>query len=237
MPCLFTDHYYQLRQEDAAEFLQMHLLREEASPTLSNLTKSFGKSVLICAHCSRPREATAEEFQTFEVPIELSGPDIEEPIRFTDVQSAFNAFLKDDYNDFQFVCRRCQHNQWTKALHMVTFPELLVLTLKRYRTVQVESGELEQRCVTHTVATTDVLDFQGQLYDLRSVIVHFSDTMNGGHYIALAKHETDTGSWWLYNDAERREASPEQVATTEGFRDYGPMKSYVLFYEKRRMEQ
>ena len=50
----------------------------------------------------------------------------------------------------------------------------------------------------------------------------------------LAKHETDTGTWWLYNDSERREATPEQLTTTCPFERSGlQMKSYVLFYEKR----
>ena len=91
--------------------------------------------------------------------------------------------------------------------------------------------------MAHPVATTEVLEFQGHVYELRSVVVHLGDSVESGHYITLAKHETDTGSWWLYNDSERKEASPEQVATTVGYRSWTVMKSYILFYEKRPTTQ
>ena len=120
---------------------------------------------------------------------------------------------------------------------MVAFPQILVLTLKRFKNVQLETGRYAERCVQHQVTPTEVLDFQGHLYDLRSVIVHFGESNHSGHYIALAKHETDTGTWWLYNDNERREAKREQIATADSFRHYGQMKSYVLFYEKQPTAQ
>ena len=88
--------------------------------------------------------------------------------------------------------------------------------------------------INHPVETKDVLDFQGQLYDLRSVIVHLGTSVQAGHYFTVARHETNTGTWWLYNDSERKEATPEQVTTTGIWTRSGEqMKSYVLFYEKR----
>ena len=233
MPCIITDHYYRLHTEDAGEFLQMHLLQEERCPTLAGLATSHGQSILTCAACHQPRDPTAERFCTFEAPIEISGSDRTETVRYTDVQSAFNAFLSNDYNDFPNPCEHCERTHWVKSLHTVAFPQVLVLTLKRFKSVQVEPGRYAQRCVGHPVATTEVLDFQGHLYDLRSVVVHLGDSIEFGHYIALARHDTNTGTWWLYNDAERKEATREQVATTVGFRHYAVMKSYVLFYEKR----
>ena len=226
-----------MRQEDAAELLQMHVLREEASPTLGHLTISLGQSILTCAHCRQSREPTVEIFRTFEVPIEISGPEVEAPVRFTDVQSAFNAFLTEEPVELRDLCSRCQQNKWTKALRVVALPQVLVLTLKRFKNVKLETGRYAERCVQHLVTPTEVLDFQGHLYDLRSFIVHFGESIQSGHYIALAKHETDTGTWWLYNDNERREATREQVATNASFRRYGQMKSYVLFYEKRPTAQ
>ena len=117
----------------------------------------------------------------------------------------------------------------------MAFPQVLVLILKRYKFVERALGVVDgPYSINHPVATTEVLDVQGHLYDLRSVIVHLGESVHSGHYIALAKHETNTGTWWLYNDAERREATAEQVSTTCRFvRGREQMKSYVLFYEKR----
>ena len=109
----------------------------------------------------------------------------------------------------------------------------LLLPKPHIRQVELEPGRYARRSVEHPVATSDVLDFQGHQYDLRSVIVHLGTSLHSGHYIALTKHETDTGTWWLYNDANRREATREQVATTGGLRGWKTMKSYVLLYEKR----
>ena len=109
------------------------------------------------------------------------------------------------------------------------------MTLKRYKFVRLASGSYDgPHGINHSVEATEALDFQGQPYDLRSVVVHLGPSVHAGHYFAVTRHATDTGTWWLYNDAERREATPEQISIVGLWPRTGDqMKSYVLFYEKR----
>ena len=112
------------------------------------------------------------------------------------------------------------------------FPQVLLLTLKRFKYVQRPSGAYEPRCVMHPVQTTELLDFQGQGYALRAVVVHLGASLEVGHYVTLAQHRTQTGSWWLYDDAGRKEATADQLATTTSYKNQS-MKSYVFLFEKQ----
>ena len=80
---------------------------------------------------------------------------------------------------------------------------------------------------------TETISFKGRVYNLCSVVVHLGKSPRSGHYIAIARHTVANGQWWLYDDANRREARPDEVATTATYRNYGCMKSYVLFYQLR----
>ena len=156
-------------------------------------------------------------------------------IAIADVQTAFDAYLADEPVDYELACRQCQHKKYNKGYRATVFPQVLVLTLKRFKFVTLAPGVYDgPHGINHPVETKAVLDFQGQTYDLRSVIGHVGPSIHAGHYFAVARHVTDTGTWWLYNDAERREATPEQVSTVGPWlRTNVQMKSYVLFYEKR----
>ena len=118
-----------------------------------------------CMRCGRTRDPTPARLQSFAVPIEISGPDQPEPILFHGVQSAFDHFLENDYNDvhFEIPCIHCQHNQWSKKLRAARFPQVMLISLNRFKVVQVAPGQYESRCVTHQVTPTPTLNFQGQL--------------------------------------------------------------------------
>ena len=237
MPKILTDHYYQLHQEDTAELLLRHLLNGDASPVLAPLMTIHFDEIYRCKHCGEARDPNAAQLQSFELPIELSGLEYPEPILFHDVQSAFNHHLSNDFNDFEFEnpCLHCQQNRWSTEVRATRFPEVLLLTLKRFKVLQISEHEFERRSVTHQVTPTQVLDFQGQLYNLRSVVVHLGPSIESGHYVALAQHRTNTGTWWLYDcsDSSRIEVKPGQLETSTTYKGYGRMKSYVLFYEKQ----
>ena len=235
LPSMITDDFYCLHQEDAAELLIDHFLSAGRCPTLTPITTTMGVQTLRCANCSHPRPPARTEFQSFELAIEIDGPEAGEAVLITDVQSAFNAYLTDDPVEYELACSRCQAHRYNKEFHATMFPQVLVLTLKRFKYVELATGVYDgPHGINHPVETKDVLDFQGQLYDLRSVIVHLGTSVHAGHYFTVARHETNTGTWWLYNDSERKEATPEQVTTTGIWTRSGEqMKSYVLFYEKR----
>ena len=109
-------------------------------------------------------------------------------------------------------------------------PPVLRLQLNRWNSADASGALL------HPVEANEIVTFHGQAYVLQSVVVHLGDRPNSGHYIAIARHATDHGTLWLYDDARRVIASPDQIRTTALYpmgRDYLQMKAYVLFYTRR----
>jgi ubiquitin C-terminal hydrolase len=109
-------------------------------------------------------------------------------------------------------------------------PPVLLLQLNRWNTAHASGALL------HSVEANEIVTFHAQTYILQSVVVHLGDRPNSGHYIALARHATDHGTWWLYDDARRVIARPDQIRTTALYpwwRGLVQMKSYVLFYTRR----
>ena len=90
----------------------------------------------------------------------------------------------------------------------------------------------EERLLDHSVVPSRSLHFQEQLYDLRSVVIHLGDSSRAGHYISVAKHETPSGDWWLFDDERRILAQDCEVNAQGTYRCGRLMKSYVLVYEK-----
>ena len=76
------------------------------------------------------------------------------------------------------------------------------------------------------------LQVAGQGCDLKSSIIHLGSSPDRGHYIAVARHPTSGGDWWLYDDGTRRLASPEEILGEGKYRSISDMKTYVLFYQK-----
>ena len=60
-------------------------------------------------------------------------------------------------------------------------------------------------------------------------IANLGPSPKGGHYVAVARHVTSTGEWWLYDDSIRRQASDGEVDCTALYNG-SAMKAYVLFY-------
>ena len=234
IPTLITDHFYQLHQEDAAEALNFHFLEEDSCPSLSRHMLTLGVQTLRCAHCGLARDPVRTEYRGFNVPIEVD--DDQHPLKFHDVQSAFTEFLAGEpvkYTDYP--CAACQSTHYLKAFQATVTPQVLVLNLNRFKYTQLASGEITgPHAINHPVATSDTLTLNDDIYELRSVVVHLGASVHAGHYITIARHDTRNGKWWVYNDAQRREATAAQVATTCLWeRTQEQMKSYVLFYERR----
>ena len=108
-----------------------------------------------------------------------------------------------------------------------------MISLKRFKTIQRARGVFESHYVQHPVQTPDTLHYGDDLYDLRSLVVHLGTSVNSGHYIAIARHDTDNGKWWVYNDTQRRRATDAERSTLTTFGLSGAMKSYTMLYEER----
>ena len=107
---------------------------------------------------------------------------------------------------------------------------MLLIQLNRWNRAHADGALL------HPVEANEIVYFHTQPYVLQSVVVHLGERPNSGHYIALARHETNHGTWWLYDDARCVIATLDQIRTTALYpwgRGHVQMKSYVLFYIRR----
>ena len=81
--------------------------------------------------------------------------------------------------------------------------------------------------ITTVVTPPRTLTFANLTYHLRSIILHRGATADGGHYVALMHQPVNNrGEWWLYDDSQRKAATPADLATAASW------TSYVCFYEQ-----
>ena len=128
------------------------------------------------------------------------------------VQAALDAYFADELMDENFTewkCERegCQETQRPTLQHkVVDAPPVLCITLKRW--------ESHRTPLLHHVRPDAHISLGGCRYALRSVLIHLGSSPHGGHYITLAHHASNMCDWWLYNDADRRPATLDEIDCT-----------------------
>ena len=70
------------------------------------------------------------------------------------------------------------------------FPRVLVIGLKRW----VAGGAA---AVLDPIEATQSVQLMEHEYNLCAVVVHVGSTPNTGHYITIARHQTNEGTWWM----------------------------------------
>ena len=166
-----------------------------------------------------------EAFCKITVPVQNSF-DIQAP---TDVQYALGIMV--DESDAPGVKMRCENcgqgstqnpRTWKTRYDVLEMPRLLMIQLARW-------GNTDNETNLQCVAADETIEYKNLHYGLCGTVIHFGQTLNAGHYVAVVKHGD---KWWLYDDTVCCEATYEQVKTTQkNYRGLGNMKSYVLFYE------
>ena len=84
--------------------------------------------------------------------------------------------------------------------------------LNRWVAEDVRGSRRRPRNLLHGVEASREVDFHGAHYDLQSIVIHMGEDAKHGHYVAIAKHATANGDWWLYNDPNRRIATDAQIS-------------------------
>eukprot|EP01017_Pseudomicrothorax_dubius_P009539 TRINITY_DN13259_c0_g1_i1.p1 TRINITY_DN13259_c0_g1~~TRINITY_DN13259_c0_g1_i1.p1 ORF type:complete len:299 (-),score=49.84 TRINITY_DN13259_c0_g1_i1:49-945(-) len=133
----------------------------------------------------------------------------------------------------EWYCSSCKaHRMADKHIQIFKLPEILIIHLKRFRTItSVSTGE------TGRVKISDVVDFpiegldltdfvlsrrpngERWIYDLYALTIHYG-TLNSGHYIAYAKNP-QINEWYEFDDSRVRPCAVSEIKK-EG--------AYVLFY-------
>ena len=209
----------------------MRNLDTAESPSLAPAIRGRMEQTLHCrrANCFGVMPSEGEDFTTLTLPLQLLDGSV-----CTDVQSALDAYMPDEpaESEFRWTCPKCQATAPSpmKRQRPSSLPQVLMIQLNRWNSI----GDVG--ALLHPVEANETIRFHADAYVLDSVFVHLGDNVNSGHYVAIARHGTNHGTWWLYDDARRVIATPDQISTTALYRSgrgYEQMKSYVLFYSRQ----
>ena len=194
-PYLLTDHYYSGLQADVGEFMIKYLLDTATSPRLSSVFHMELSKSLCCAGCGHLHAPLVETFGALDLPIHASGKDGR---LYFSSQEALDAYMAGDRVQRAECCAGCGHSDvaYQQELRCVRPPDVLLLSLKRWRYVEDDVGAFHEICVDHAVRASETVDFAGRQYHLRSSILHLGSTAMCGHYITVSRHETSSGDWW-----------------------------------------
>ena len=173
-----------------------------------------------CCACQEARPSEGEEFQSLLVPLRTS---LRRAI--TTVQEAVDRYMPpEEFDNVEQACAHCGGKRFLKQHTVSIAPDVLMICLNRW------AHPTEPQL--HAVHADQVLEFAGKTYALRSVVSHLGNSPNRGHYVAVSRHDTGHGQWWLYDGSRRRIATAGEIATTARLEPLGQLKSYVLFYEQ-----
>lgn len=115
----------------------------------------------------------------------------------------------------------------TKRLHFKVLPKVLILNLKRF-SYNKDTGcpqKIKKAVRYDEKLTFDrswlVDDVEPPEYHLTAVICHHGDSVNGGHYNASVRYDTE---WYMYDDALVRQMSLAEVMNQQ-------FTAYLLLYQ------
>ena len=225
IPYLLTNRHYHNVQQDAHEFLQALLLHAQA-PDMHGLLAGVDAPKLICRDCGCWRLAEPEGFSCICLPL-IS----QEGTLLASVQAAIDAYFvpAEVGVGFHWCCDMdggCSSERLPlKQQHVSIAPRVLCLQLVRWHAEGIGGALL------HDVMCEPEVRCEGARYALRAVICHMGSTPRIGHYTCRIHCPTPAGSWWYYNNSERRLARPGEIDTTAKVAG-SVERAYVTFYEQ-----
>ena len=74
------------------------------------------------------------------------------------------------------------------------FSRALVIHLNRW------AGHRLEDAVLHLIKADEEVSFKGHKHTLCAVVSHLGPSLRAGHYVAVTRHTTNHGFWWLYDD-------------------------------------
>jgi len=119
----------------------------------------------------------------------------------------------------------------TKTIALWKLPDVLVLSLKRFKATRAGSRKVGGAVSFPTELDTSPwlspnADRSDTLYDLYAVVEH-SGGSSGGHYTAHCRLAEGRRPWYYFNDGSVSVAR-------KGAKDISQTYAYVLFYERRK---
>eukprot|EP00742_Colponemidia_sp_Colp-10_P006379 GILJ01006836.1.p1 GENE.GILJ01006836.1~~GILJ01006836.1.p1 ORF type:complete len:675 (+),score=67.35 GILJ01006836.1:65-2089(+) len=211
------------RPENAENLSEGEAWSQYQQSNASIVAELFGGQLRSRVHCFSCKR-NSDRFDPF---LDLSLPI---PVKTTklSVHDCLEAFTEEEIltsND-RYFCERCKkHSKASKCFSLSKLPPVLVLHLKRFRTVGAYSRKKIDRRITFPLEGLDVSSFCGgpsstPMYDLLAVVQHMGG-VDGGHYIAHCKRGND---WFTFSDTHITSTTATEVQNCE---------AYMLIYKSR----
>eukprot|EP01130_Rhizamoeba_saxonica_P004157 TRINITY_DN1710_c0_g2_i1.p1 TRINITY_DN1710_c0_g2~~TRINITY_DN1710_c0_g2_i1.p1 ORF type:complete len:624 (-),score=118.57 TRINITY_DN1710_c0_g2_i1:1512-3383(-) len=127
-----------------------------------------------------------------------------------------------------WYCNQCElPQQALKKMEICKAPPLLVIHLKRFRTLGVWGSRKVDNFVRFPLEELDLSGYipnaeVAPIYNLWAVSNHYGSSAHAGHYTAYAKHP-NTKEWFRYDDRSVRPISSDSVVSSA---------AYILFYQR-----
>ncbi|XP_051741221.1 ubiquitin carboxyl-terminal hydrolase 47-like isoform X4 [Ctenopharyngodon idella] len=188
-----TDVY---KEQDAAEHLQLILKK---TPRSSELFMGETKTTMTWS-CYKHEQGNLEPFLSLPISFKHS----------QDVEVALKAHFDQICGVYLLRCCHCESTSCEKKSEMITFPNLLIIQLRR-------SGDKE-------VLIRPQIEVSSHTYELYAIVNHKSTDRNG-HYYADIKCED--GIWRRFDDDGVSETPSDERPTLRS------SKAHLLVYRRR----
>ena len=224
-PMRFLNQFHTNSQDDSAGFL-MQIIGGGATnccPHLFELLQFQIDRMRVC-DCGYRSYKAPEVKNCLELPLVKAGGEV-----MDNVQQVLDYYVAslNEVIDYRDTCTSChiERLRFMFVNEVTYFPPVLMLNLVRSSGAEVD--------ITCPIFVSLELKFLTMLYRLQSVVNHLGTSINYGHYVTVARHPTSQQEWWFYDDEKSRPAQPAEINSMACVCGWGPMHSYVLFYELR----
>lgn len=138
-----------------------------------------------------------------------------------------NHFEKNETID-SWNCEKCKYQGCKKSIYSWTFPDYLVIHLKRFSSTGTKITNHIDYPIDNLDLTKYITKEKGDpnnyIYELYAVNYH-SGSLNGGHYWSSCKNLDN--NWYLYNDACVTKYNDNTIGSIVS------KEAYILFYRRK----
>ncbi|KAI9543271.1 hypothetical protein NQZ68_011920 [Dissostichus eleginoides] len=206
------------QQRDAAECLE--LILHKVSP---NASEVFQGQLTYMTQCSKGHIINEETNPFWTLPLSLRNT---HDATYNVERGFERTFETQSYTgDNMVYCNECEKKtEATSGCDMDTFPQILVLLLKRFEFDFNSMSDIKSDCCVDVPYTLQKKD---KKYSLYGMVNHYG-SLRGGHYTATLLSNEDK-TWYEFNDDAVNKVEEQPFAKT---RTYSSSSAYLLVYRE-----
>ncbi len=121
----------------------------------------------------------------------------------------------------EYRCESCDNTESYMYTVIDSFPEILVLHLKRFQTLY-KKNKLIQKKIIKFVNFDQILEIGSNKYGLFGIVNHMGE-INSGHYTCYGFNKS-IDKWYSFNDHE--------VSEVSSLSDMKSSENYIFYYKK-----